>query len=199
METCVQSLELIDSTGRIESQCMLPSRNSNELSIRVKSTPISCSLTLTDDRLDLWQQVGGVYNIGIFHWWPTEPAKKLAREWKYMLVADDKIWDQNGFNDLVQTQVGAAVNDESGLVYAYEKLGLLFDRLWFPYPRVLLGSMTRQPFICPLDHVFERDDLEEGEIAMSGDVHVNLQQSGSLNHDHDENKDEHVLLMITEN
>ncbi|GJX70887.1 arabinosyltransferase XEG113 [Tanacetum coccineum] len=240
-----------------------------------------------------------------------------------MLVADDKIWDQNGFNDLVQTQVGPAVDDESGLVYAYDgslKLGLLpasifcsghtyfvqamyqqlrleayvvhttfqyaglkesvtdyvklwfssinqnimihqalnfvdlmlpnasrgfltfkpsvpksllldgkhnlethftlvnyqqirtalaiasllnrtlvmpplwcrFDRLWFPHPTVLLGLMTRQPFICPLDHVFERDDLEEGEIAMSGDIHVNLQKSGSLNHDHDENKDEHT-------
>ncbi|GKD75215.1 arabinosyltransferase XEG113, partial [Tanacetum coccineum] len=213
--------------------------------------------TVTDDRLDLWQQVGGAYNIGIFHWRPTEPAKKLAREWKDMLVADDKIWDQNGFNDLVHRQLGPAVDDESGLVYAYDgslKLGLLpasifcsghtyfvqgmyqqlrleayavhttfqyagtegkrhrlreamvffdqpeyydspggfltfkpsipksllldgehnlethftlvnyqvmpplwcrFDRLWFPHPTVLLGLMTRQPFICPLDHVFE--------------------------------------------
>ncbi|KAI7726973.1 hypothetical protein M8C21_011398 [Ambrosia artemisiifolia] len=29
------------------------------------------------------------------------------------------------------------------------------DRLWFPHPGVITGSMTRQPFICPLDHVFE--------------------------------------------
>lgn len=29
------------------------------------------------------------------------------------------------------------------------------DRLWFPHPGVLEGSITRQPFICPLDHVFE--------------------------------------------
>lgn len=29
------------------------------------------------------------------------------------------------------------------------------DRLWFPHPGVLPGTMTRQPFICPLDHVFE--------------------------------------------
>ncbi|XP_076956925.1 ATP-dependent helicase BRM-like [Bidens hawaiensis] len=32
------------------------------------------------------------------------------------------------------------------------------------------------------------DDLEEGEIAMSGDSPIDLQQSGSLNHDHDENE-----------
>lgn len=29
------------------------------------------------------------------------------------------------------------------------------DRLWFPHPGVLEGTMTRQPFLCPLDHVFE--------------------------------------------
>lgn len=231
--------------------------------------------TVTDDRLDMWQQVGGAYNIGIFHWRPTDSAKKLAKEWKDMLLADDKIWDQNGFNDLVHRQLGPSVDVENGLVYAYDgslKLGLLpasifcsghtyfvqamyqqlrlepyavhttfqyagtagkrhrlreamvfydqpeyydspggfltfrpsipksllldgehnldthftlvnyqmkqirtalamasvlnrtlvmpplwcrLDRLWFPHPGVLIGSMTRQPFICPLDHVFE--------------------------------------------
>ncbi|WZZ49367.1 hypothetical protein YC2023_049474 [Brassica napus] len=29
------------------------------------------------------------------------------------------------------------------------------DRLWFGHPGTLVGSMTRQPFIYPLDHVFE--------------------------------------------
>lgn len=231
--------------------------------------------TVSDDRLDIWKEVGGAYNIGIFHWRPTESAKKLAKEWKEMLLSDDKIWDQNGFNDLVHRQLGPSVDDESGLVYAYDgslKLGLLpasifcsghtyfvqamyqqlrlepyavhttfqyagtegkrhrlreamvfydppeyfdspggflafkpsipksllldgehnleshftlvnyqmkqirnalaiasilnrtlvmpplwcrLDRLWFPHPGVLIGSMTRQPFICPLDHVFE--------------------------------------------
>ncbi|KAK1408608.1 hypothetical protein QVD17_40532 [Tagetes erecta] len=231
--------------------------------------------TVTDDRLDNWQQAGGAYNIGIFHWRPTESAKRLAKEWKDILLADDKIWDQNGFNDLVHRQLGPSVDDESGLVYAYDgtlKLGLLpasifcsghtyfvqamyqqlrlepyavhttfqyagtegkrhrlreakvfydppeyydspggfltfkpsipksllldgehnlqthftlvnyqmkqirtalaiasilnrtlvmppiwcrLDRLWFPHPGVLIGSMTRQPFVCPLDHVFE--------------------------------------------
>ncbi|KAI7755070.1 hypothetical protein M8C21_006537 [Ambrosia artemisiifolia] len=32
------------------------------------------------------------------------------------------------------------------------------------------------------------DDVEEGEIDMSGDSHMDLQHSGSLNHDHDENE-----------
>ncbi|KAE8717230.1 hypothetical protein F3Y22_tig00110057pilonHSYRG00292 [Hibiscus syriacus] len=52
-------------------------------------------------RLADWKQVGAAYNIGIFHWRPTEPATKLAKEWKDMLLSDDKIWDQNGFNELV--------------------------------------------------------------------------------------------------
>ncbi|XP_060207858.1 arabinosyltransferase XEG113 [Lycium barbarum] len=231
--------------------------------------------TVTDDRLDMWQEVGAAYNIGIFHWRPTESSKKLAREWKEMLLADDKIWDQNGFNELVHRQLGPSVDDDSGLVYAYDgnlKLGLLpasifcsghtyfvqasfqhlrlepyavhttfqyagtegkrhrlreamvfydppeyynppgglltfkpaipknlllggehsidthfalvnyqmkqirtalavasvlnrtlvmpplwcrLDRLWFGHPGILPGSLTRPPFVCPLDHVFE--------------------------------------------
>ncbi|KAI6706882.1 hypothetical protein NL676_009844 [Syzygium grande] len=231
--------------------------------------------TVVDDRLDIWQQVGAAYNIGIFHWRPTESAKRLAKEWKDVLLADEKIWDQNGFNDIVRRQLGPAVDGDDGLVYAFDgslKLGVLpasifcsghtyfvqamyqqlrlepyavhttfqyagtegkrhrlreamvfydppeyydepggflsfkpsipksllldgdhtidthftlinyqikqirtalaislvlnrtlimpplwcrLDRLWFPHPGVLEGSMTRQPFICPLDHVFE--------------------------------------------
>lgn len=231
--------------------------------------------TVTDDSLDIWQQVGAAYNVGIFHWRPTEAAKKLAKEWKDMLLADDKIWDQNGFNELIRRQLGPSVDGDSGLAYAYDgnlKLGVLpasifcsghtffvqtmpqqlrlepyavhttfqyagtdgkrhrlregmlfydppeyydapggflsfkpsipktlmldgehnleshfalvnyqirqirsalavalllnrtlvmpplwcrLDRLWFPHPGVLQGSITRQPFLCPLDHVFE--------------------------------------------
>lgn len=72
--------------------------------------------------------VTGAYNIGIFHWRPTDSAKKLAKEWKDMLLADDKIWDQNGFNDLVRRQLGPSVDEDSGLVYAFDgnlKLGIL--------------------------------------------------------------------------
>lgn len=231
--------------------------------------------TVTDDRLDMWSEVGAAYNIGIFHWRATESAKKLAREWKEMILADDKIWDQNGFNELVRRQLGPPVDEDSGLAYAYDgnlKLGLLpasifcsghtyfvqamfqhlrlepyavhttfqyagtegkrhrlreamlfydppeyynppgglltfkpsipknlllvgehtidthftlvnyqmkqirtalavasvlnrtlvmpplwcrLDRLWFGHPGILPGSLTRPPFVCPLDHVFE--------------------------------------------
>ncbi|THG23092.1 hypothetical protein TEA_013171 [Camellia sinensis var. sinensis] len=219
--------------------------------------------------------VGAAYNIGIFHWRPSDATKKLANEWKDMLLADDKIWDQNGFNELVRRQLGPSVDEDSELAYAYDgklKLGVLpasifcsghtyfvqamyqqlrlepyavhttfqyagtegkrhrlreamifydppefydspggfltfkpsipksllldgehtieshfslinyqmkqirtalsiasllnrtlvmpplwcrLDRLWFPHPGVLIGTMTRQPFLCPLDHVFE--------------------------------------------
>ncbi|BFG30627.1 hypothetical protein CerSpe_169010 [Prunus speciosa] len=81
-----------------------------------------------DDRLDIWQQVGTGYNIRIFHWRPTDAAKRLAKEWKDMLLADEKIWDQNGFNDLVRKQLGPPIHGESGLVYAFDgnlKLGVL--------------------------------------------------------------------------
>lgn len=45
-----------------------------------------------------------------------------------MLLADDSIWDQNGFNQLVHKRYGPAVDEDSGLVYAYDgylKLGIL--------------------------------------------------------------------------
>jgi len=45
-----------------------------------------------------------------------------------VLLADDKIWDQNGFNDIVHRQLGPSVDEDSGLVYAYDgnlKLGIL--------------------------------------------------------------------------
>ncbi|KAG4941042.1 hypothetical protein AAZX31_16G099800 [Glycine max] len=231
--------------------------------------------TVVDDSLENWPEVSGAYNIGIFHWRPTESAKKLAKQWKEMLLADDQIWDQNGFNDIVHRQLGPSVDDESGLVFAFDgklKLGILpasifcsghtyfvqamyqqlrlepyavhttfqyggtegkrhrlreamlfldppeyynppggflsfkphipknlllsgehnveshftlvnyqikqiraalaiaslldrtlvmpplwcrIDRLWYAHPGILEGSMTRQPFLCPLDHVFE--------------------------------------------
>lgn len=85
------------------------------------------NLFLNETFLSLWA-VGAAFNIGIFHWRPTDSAKKLAKEWKELLLADDKIWDQNGFNDLVRRQLGPSVDDDTGLVYAYDgnlKLGLL--------------------------------------------------------------------------
>jgi len=72
--------------------------------------------------------VSGAYNIGLFHWRPTESAKKLAKQWKEMLLADDKIWDQNGFNDILHKQLGPSVDDESRLVFAFDgklKMGIL--------------------------------------------------------------------------
>lgn len=73
-------------------------------------------------------KVGAAYNIGIFHWRPTESAKKLAKEWKEILLADDKVWDQNGFNEIVRRQLGPSVDGGNGLFYAYDgnlKVGLL--------------------------------------------------------------------------
>ncbi|XP_031502639.1 arabinosyltransferase XEG113 [Nymphaea colorata] len=231
--------------------------------------------TVIDDRLEDWRYVSGAYNIGIFHWRPTDASKRLAAEWKEMLLADEKIWDQNGFNDLLHKFLGPSVDEESGLVYARNrslKLGILpasifcsghtyfvqamyqqlrlepyavhttfqyagtegkrhrlreamlfydepeyydspggflafkpsipkselldgphtveshfslvnhqikqvrsalaialllnrtlvmpplwckLDRLWYGHPGVLPGTLTRQPFLCPMDHIFE--------------------------------------------
>ncbi|WVZ59744.1 hypothetical protein U9M48_009848 [Paspalum notatum var. saurae] len=245
--------------------------------------------TVTDDSLENWREVTGAFNIGIFHWRPTEPAKRLAEDWKDLVLSDDKIWDQNAFNDLVRKVFGQPVEGEGDLVYSYDgklKLGVLpasifcsghtyfvqgmykqlhlepyavhttfqyagtegkrhrlreamlffdqpsyydspggflsfkpnipkrllldgshtvethfelvnyqlkqirtalaiasllkrtlvmpplwcrLDRMWFGHPGVLEGTMTRQPFLCPMDHVFEVNvmlkDLPEKEFG----------------------------------
>lgn len=72
--------------------------------------------------------VTGAYNIGIFHWRPTDPAIRLAKEWRELLLANEKLWDQSGFNDLVHKVLGPSVEGENELVYAYDgtlKLGIL--------------------------------------------------------------------------
>ena len=53
----------------------------------------------------------------------TGGQQRLQRNWQEsgkMLLADDKIWDQNGFNEIVRRKLGPSVDDESGLVYAYD-------------------------------------------------------------------------------
>nr|CAB3494077.1 unnamed protein product [Digitaria exilis] len=206
--------------------------------------------TVTDDSLENWREVTGAFNIGIFHWRPTEPAKRLAKEWKDLVLSDDKLWDQNAFNDLVRKVFGQPVEGQGDLVYSYDgklKLAVLpasifcsghtyfvqamykqlhlepyavhttfqyaggflsfkpnipkhllldgahtveshfalvnyqlkqvrtalaiasllkrtlvmpplwcrLDRMWFGHPGVMEGTMTRQPFLCPMDHIFE--------------------------------------------
>jgi hypothetical protein len=72
--------------------------------------------------------VTGALNIGIFHWRPTEPAKRLAKDWKDLVLSDDKLWDQNAFNDLVRKVFGQPVEGQGDLVYSYDgklKLGIL--------------------------------------------------------------------------
>jgi hypothetical protein len=52
----------------------------------------------------------------------------LVKQWKEMLLADDKIWDQSGFNDILHNQLGPSVDDDNGFVFAFDgklKLGIL--------------------------------------------------------------------------
>ncbi|GJM95800.1 hypothetical protein PR202_ga12578 [Eleusine coracana subsp. coracana] len=84
--------------------------------------------TVTDDSLENWREVTGAFNIGIFHWRPTEPSKRLAADWKDLVLSDDKLWDQNAFNDLVRKVFGQSVEREDDLVYSFDgklKLGVL--------------------------------------------------------------------------
>lgn len=100
-------------------------QNLCEITVREAITWNSYSLSLF---LRLLCLAFGAYNIGIVHWRPTAVAKAMAAVWKNQLLADDQIWDQNGFNDLMKKKLGPSVDEDSGLVYAYDgslKLGIL--------------------------------------------------------------------------
>ncbi|CAI7875461.1 unnamed protein product, partial [Closterium sp. NIES-54] len=72
----------------------------------------------------------GAYNIGILHFRPTDPARRFARAWAEQLAADAKVWDQNGFNDLMRQKLGPDVNPDAkdNVFWAFDgslKLGIL--------------------------------------------------------------------------
>ena len=57
-------------------------------------------------------------NIGIMLLRHT--AKELAKEWVDVLEKDDKVWDQNVFNDLYRRGGGPSVKDDKNLVTGYD-------------------------------------------------------------------------------
>ncbi|CAI5515925.1 unnamed protein product [Closterium sp. Naga37s-1] len=86
--------------------------------------------SVDDESLEKWQQAQSAYNIGILHFRPTDPAKRLARAWAELLASDAKIWDQNGFNELMRKQMGPDVDPAAAdhLFWAFDgslKLGIL--------------------------------------------------------------------------
>uniref|UniRef100_A0A803MNU3 Uncharacterized protein n=1 Tax=Chenopodium quinoa TaxID=63459 RepID=A0A803MNU3_CHEQI len=51
--------------------------------------------------------------------------------------------------------IGYVVTEEMNERLCHASIWCRLDRLWFGHPGILEGTMTRQPFLCPLDHVFE--------------------------------------------
>jgi hypothetical protein len=71
---------------------------------------------------------GAAYNIGILYWRSTGRSRSFAKEWLMLLLENDEIWDQNGFDDLLREKMGPSVDNTSGLFYAHHgelKLGIL--------------------------------------------------------------------------
>ncbi|CAM6083868.1 unnamed protein product [Calypogeia fissa] len=86
--------------------------------------------SVDDESLEIWDHAPEAYNIGIDLWRPTPVAKKFAVEWMSLLLSSDDIWDQDGFNDLMRSELGPEVinGSSSGLFYSYDgtlKLGFL--------------------------------------------------------------------------
>ncbi|CAI5503493.1 unnamed protein product, partial [Closterium sp. Naga37s-1] len=86
--------------------------------------------SVDDESLEHWDQAQGAYNIGILHFRPTDPARRFARAWAEQLALDAKVWDQNGFNDLMRQKLGPDVNPDAhdNVFWAFDgslKLGIL--------------------------------------------------------------------------
>lgn len=82
--------------------------------------------TVDDEGLEKWPQADAAANIGIMLFRPR--ARELAKEWLDMLLKDDKVWDQNAFNDLFRRGSRALPDRPDRLFSGYDgklKLGIL--------------------------------------------------------------------------
>ncbi|KAL4450568.1 hypothetical protein ABPG77_000924 [Micractinium sp. CCAP 211/92] len=82
--------------------------------------------TVTDEGLERWPDAASAANIGIMLFRPK--GHDLAAEWTEMLDKDDKIWDQNGFNDLMRRGSRPSPDNKDRLFECYDgklKCGIL--------------------------------------------------------------------------
>lgn len=81
--------------------------------------------TVTDEGLENFHLGIGAANIGIM--FVRKAALPLVDEWNRVLDADEKVWDQNAFNDLFRRGAGSS-EGESRLFKAYDgklRMGIL--------------------------------------------------------------------------
>ncbi|KAL4439682.1 hypothetical protein ABPG75_002683 [Micractinium tetrahymenae] len=82
--------------------------------------------TVTDEGLERWPGAASAANIGIMLFRPK--GHDLAAEWTELLDKDDKVWDQNGFNDLMRRGSRPLPDREDRLFECYDgklKCGIL--------------------------------------------------------------------------
>ena len=84
------------------------------------------SSTAVGDGLEDPSRAHSAANIGIMLL--RHSAKELAKEWVEKLEKDDKVWDQNAFNDLFRLGAGFNQKDEDNVFAGYRgklKIGIL--------------------------------------------------------------------------
>ncbi|KAL3699666.1 hypothetical protein R1sor_017688 [Riccia sorocarpa] len=62
-------------------------------------------------------------------------------------------------HQLTQVRTALAVALALNRTLVMPELWCRFDRMWFGHPGILEGTLTRQPFLCPMDHVFEVNNM----------------------------------------
>eukprot|EP00899_Mesostigma_viride_P008790 jgi/Mesvir1/17912/Mv12976-RA.2 len=68
--------------------------------------------------------LGPALNIGIMFFRSTDISRKLAKEWSDILQRDDKVWDQNAFNDLIKRGHSRIEGRHDGVFRGYDHKAL---------------------------------------------------------------------------
>eukprot|EP00958_Prasinococcus_capsulatus_P001137 scaffold104_cov375-Prasinococcus_capsulatus_cf.AAC.16 len=144
--------------------------------------------TAQGEELERWPEgVGGNANIGIMLFRATEGSKALAAEWSQLLEKDDKIWDQDAFNQLFRrgakkitngelfVRLGHGCASERNLLcgaYAGE------DNLFLAYDgRAMMGILGVSTFLS--GHTFFVQRMHQKQNVDPYVVHATFQFSGT--------------------
>jgi len=119
--------------------------------------------TVPGEELELWPDAASAANIGIMLFRKT--ARKLAQEWVDMLGKNDKIWDQNAFNDLFTR--GMTIPDPPRE-----------DHLFGGYDRELLIGILPVSLFCS-GHTFFVQNMYEKLGLLPYVAHATFQYSGT--------------------
>lgn len=81
-----------------------PRQTTHGFAMRLTPRLATCATQVNDESLEKWPDAGAAANIGIMLF--RKKSLDFVEKWIEIIEADDKVWDQNAFNDLFRRSVG---------------------------------------------------------------------------------------------